>query len=294
MCKKLGLFVAVALLLVGSVVEVSAQAPETILYQGRLTNADGVPIDTTTEVTFNIYSTPSGLGILYYDTTAQITPDASGVFTIELGPLNQADFVGVRRYLGIKVGTENEMTPRQVLTSVPYAFAAENIPNSSVTSNKLAAGAVTSEAIASDAVYDSKILDEAGVEYVNGSSVGTQISLEVGSWVTLGQLSVTYPATGYVVLVGTGHADWDISSWTGEVYVGWSTSSTTTPSYYNRLSLSTADVSTYIPITAMYTYNVSGSGTTTYYLMAYATSGTDTDMDFFRGSMTAMYFPTRY
>jgi hypothetical protein len=59
--------------------------------------------------------------------TLTVTLDIQGVFTVELGtvyPLSPAIFSGEPRFLGIKVGDDTEMEPRQVLTSAPYAMNA--------------------------------------------------------------------------------------------------------------------------------------------------------------------------
>lgn len=132
-----------------------------------------------------------------------------------------------------------------------------------------------------------------GVEYSNASGSGTETSLST-SWLTLKSVTVTHPGTGYVVCIGTGFADFDLTSFTGTVYAGWTTSASGTPDSYLRISLSTADYSTYIPLTAIHTFLVSGSGSTTFYFRARISSGTSTDMDFFEGSVAAMYFPTKY
>jgi hypothetical protein len=130
-----------------------------------------------------------------------------------------------------------------------------------------------------------------GVEYANASGLGTQTSIST-SWLTLKSVSVTHPGDGFVVCIGTGHVDWDQTDYTGSIHAGWTTSSTGTPVSYNRVSLSVADGTTYIPLTAIHTFTVSGSGTTTFYFRAeLSTSG---NMDFFEGSVAAMYFPTKY
>ncbi len=102
----------------------AAQAPTTMMYQGRLTNATGAPITSATSVVFSIYTVATG-GTALWTETKSITPDAQGIFTVELGlttPLTATMFAsGAKMYIGIKAGTDAEMTPRQVLTSVPFA-----------------------------------------------------------------------------------------------------------------------------------------------------------------------------
>ena len=101
----------------------AAQTANTIVYQGKLTDAAGTAISANTNVRFRIYTGPSG-GTAQYDTTASLTPDNNGVFTVELGPLSTTLMDGAKHYLGITVGADAEMTPRQVLTSAPSAHTA--------------------------------------------------------------------------------------------------------------------------------------------------------------------------
>jgi len=109
-----------------------AQAPSSMVYQGRLADPDGNPISTETNVVFFIYEAAEAFDgeVPLWAEEMAITPDANGVFTVELGllePLDQGVFNGVVRYLGIKAGEDAEMTPRQVLSSAPYAINA-NVP----------------------------------------------------------------------------------------------------------------------------------------------------------------------
>lgn len=101
-----------------------AQAPTTMSYQGRLLSAAGAPVTTVTSVVFRIYAAASG-GSAIWTETRNVTPDANGVFTIDLGStaaLTTTVFDGTARYLSLQVGTDVEMTQRQALASVPYAL----------------------------------------------------------------------------------------------------------------------------------------------------------------------------
>ncbi|MFA5398954.1 MAG: redoxin domain-containing protein [Dehalococcoidia bacterium] len=107
----------------------SSSVPGLINYQGTLTNpATGNPVPNNQyQMTFSIYSSDTGGSALWQE-TQQVTVQ-NGVFNVLLGSqnaLNESIFEGSTRYLGVKVGTDNEMTPRQRLTTVPYAFQAEN------------------------------------------------------------------------------------------------------------------------------------------------------------------------
>ena len=93
-----------------------AQAPNTMLYQGRLTNDVGDPITSSTRVTFFIHE--SEVTALYVDSFIRtVTPDDNGVFTVELGPLSSADFDGAKLWLSMRIGGE-DLSPRQLITSL--------------------------------------------------------------------------------------------------------------------------------------------------------------------------------
>jgi hypothetical protein len=72
---------------------------------------------------------------------------SDGLFNVMLGSLTaipQSVITGHDSlFLGITVGTDDEMTPRVQLGSVPYAVQALTVPNGSVTTAKIADGAVT-------------------------------------------------------------------------------------------------------------------------------------------------------
>jgi len=114
-----------AILLLPAAVAV-AQAPATMMYQGRLTDLDGAPLTGSRTVTFRMYSVATG-GTSLWSETRSVTPDANGVFTAELGtttPIDRSIFDGSKRYLGITISGDSEMLPRQVIVSSPYAISA--------------------------------------------------------------------------------------------------------------------------------------------------------------------------
>ncbi|UCD62548.1 MAG: hypothetical protein JSW34_07200 [Candidatus Zixiibacteriota bacterium] len=106
------------------------QAPPTLMYQGKLTDANLDPITTTTAVIFTVWDVQdAGTGTALWAETTTVAPGAQGIFTIELGALNpipDSVFDGRVRFLGMKVGTDtDELDPRQPITSVPYSMKAD-------------------------------------------------------------------------------------------------------------------------------------------------------------------------
>ncbi len=107
---------------------VAAAVPQTIGYQGRLYDTAGNPIQATLSVTFSLYAAPTGGAAIWTET--QSVTFTSGYFSVQLGSVTPfaGAFDGTTRYLGVKVGTDDEMTPRAVVASVPYALAAASAP----------------------------------------------------------------------------------------------------------------------------------------------------------------------
>lgn len=103
---------------------VTAEVPQVINYQGRLTTPDGQPVaDGLNSVRFTIYD-DSLAGSAQWAETLQVTTN-SGLFSTVLGSVHAIQptaFSGPDRWLGIQVGFDPELSPRQKLTSVPYSL----------------------------------------------------------------------------------------------------------------------------------------------------------------------------
>jgi hypothetical protein len=105
-----------------------AQVPQLMNYQGVLKDGGGTPIDGTVSVVFAIYDASTGGTALWSET--QSVSVTGGLFNVLLGsatalPASVFSTDAVR-WLGVKVGSDPEMTPRQRLVSVSYAFKAED------------------------------------------------------------------------------------------------------------------------------------------------------------------------
>lgn len=103
-----------------------AQAPALLTESGVLFDGDGDPVTTAVAMVFSLYTAPTGTSAVWTETHT-VTPD-EGVFSVVLGQLTTLDptlFGGGPMYLGVRVGTDSEMTPREALVSVPYALRAD-------------------------------------------------------------------------------------------------------------------------------------------------------------------------
>lgn len=115
-----------------------AGVPQIINYNGTLTDTLGNPVpDGQYDVEFNIYNVPTGGTALWTETWNVSTTKVvvtKGNFNAILGAHTTipASFFSDNTvtYLGVKVGTDSEMLPRQRITSVGYAFTAGYAHNS--------------------------------------------------------------------------------------------------------------------------------------------------------------------
>jgi len=105
-----------------------AAVPSLLNYQGVLRDAAGdiVP-DGNFSVTFRIWDGETGGTALWQE--ARLLTLQDGLFTVLLGsivPIPDTLFKSSDRWIGLQVGLDTEMTPRQRLVTVPFAWQALN------------------------------------------------------------------------------------------------------------------------------------------------------------------------
>jgi len=171
--------ISISLLLLILPCSSQSSIPQTINYQGHLTDPHGIPIDDTVSIAFSIYPQASGGTALWTESKTVTVTD--GEFSTNLGNTNPINLTfDTAYYLGITVGSDSEMTPRQPLTSVAYAFRAteaDSVKDNAVTTTVLANDAVTTEKVADDAISGDKIAPSAitSTNIANGAVTSTQI-----------------------------------------------------------------------------------------------------------------------
>jgi len=118
---------------------VACAVPNLINYQGVLTQPNGTVVNGPVALQLSLYNVASGGTPLWQET--QTVTVAQGVFNVELGAVTPLTLpFNVPYFLGVKAGSDQEMQPRQQLTSVPYALRAniaDTIPDQTVTAAKL-------------------------------------------------------------------------------------------------------------------------------------------------------------
>ncbi|NIA18628.1 MAG: hypothetical protein GWO85_00860, partial [Simkaniaceae bacterium] len=97
------------------------QVPHVINYQGIVNDpVTGTVLDTTVTMTFAIYS-PSNPNVAIWMETQNNVLIQNGYFSVMLGsvtPIPPDVFEGAEKYLGVKIGSDPEMTPRKRIFSV--------------------------------------------------------------------------------------------------------------------------------------------------------------------------------
>ncbi|GEM_PF-4756416 len=120
MTHKTTFAVVFALVIFGMVF---AQVPRIMNYQAKLTDAGGVAINDTCTIIFRIYDAATGGNLLWCDT---MTVDVvNGLFDVQLDlSHNGGDTLKFNRpyWIALKVRDDPEMTPREKLAPVSFAF----------------------------------------------------------------------------------------------------------------------------------------------------------------------------
>ena len=109
------------------IVSASAQIPHTMNYQGSLKDAGGSAITSPgLSMTFALYDSLTGGNNLWEETINDVKV-TNGIYSVILGQKNALSTLAfdTTYYLELRVGNEI-LTPRQPLTSVPYALNAAN------------------------------------------------------------------------------------------------------------------------------------------------------------------------
>lgn len=101
--------------------------PQLINYQGFITDKDGTALSGDYKIIFSLYDRPQGGDPIWQETHNAVRVE-NGMLNILLGSVDSTlntDVLSGKRYMGIKVGDDNELSPRLHLASVPYSLKSE-------------------------------------------------------------------------------------------------------------------------------------------------------------------------
>ena len=123
--KRLSVLLTVVLIKCLLMMPNAFAVPELISYQGLLNDDSGSPVNASVAVIFSLYDVDTG-GVAFWSENQNIEV-INGVFNVKLGSSTELDpaiFELDNLYLGIKVDSDTEMTPRQQITSSSYSMRA--------------------------------------------------------------------------------------------------------------------------------------------------------------------------
>jgi hypothetical protein len=120
--RPISIFTICMVVFTASALALAAGYPTSISYQGTMVDKAGVPVTGGKSIKFSLYSTTSGATPLWSETQAVTV--TNGQFSAQLGSVSQLDAAKFRgkTYLGLTIGNDPEMSPRQQMVSVPYAM----------------------------------------------------------------------------------------------------------------------------------------------------------------------------
>ncbi len=178
-----------ALILSGYFSILFAQVPNTISYQGSLTDSDKNALNGSNNLTFLIYDTDGGGENIWSENHTDIEI-ANGIFSVILGSKTNLESLAFDKqyWLAISINGGAELQPRSQLTSVPYSLTTKSIPNNIVSTDKINSQAVTLDKISKTGAVEGK-----GIMYEGGNIVWKTPLSGSPSGSAGGDLSETYP-----------------------------------------------------------------------------------------------------
>jgi hypothetical protein len=124
-----------------------AAPPQTINYQGYLTNAGGTPVNSAVAITFKLYDAATGGAALYTEAHPTVTV-SNGNFNTLIGSVTPIPLpFNVPYWLTVSINADAEMAPRQPLSSSPYAFRAAALDGNATLAGSQISGSITTATI---------------------------------------------------------------------------------------------------------------------------------------------------
>ncbi|BCX15076.1 MAG: hypothetical protein KatS3mg088_759 [Patescibacteria group bacterium] len=196
-------------------------APKRYLsFQGRLTNQYNTPITTATNIIFKLYDASTGGNVLWNSAgvSCSITPDQDGIFSILLGTQSGDGYTctgisgidasvfseNAEVWLGIKVGSDPEATPRIQIATVAYALNAETLQGYPIN----ATGSATVNTVLTMNSGGEVVLAEVGpkIKSVSGNFgiQGEAITIQANGGGIPGDITLSPSSNGTVSILASG------------------------------------------------------------------------------------------
>ena len=134
------LLLSLSLIILLTAITVTGQIPQTMSYQGVLTDNSGVTVpDGDYSILFNLYDVSTSGSPLW--TEMQIVTISDGIFNVILGDINPLTLPFDEAYwLGITIDSGSELSPRIELTSSAYSLKSRSVADGSISSSSVQDG----------------------------------------------------------------------------------------------------------------------------------------------------------
>ena len=159
----------------------TAEIPKTISYQGFLKDQNGDAIYDTLTIKFCLWNVETGGNTPLWCETHSVDIEG-GIYSVVLGLTNPVNLpFDVPYYLGVTVGGDQEMTPRQRLSSVPYALNTQLQSETDPTVLESVKDGISWTEVADrpDGLDDG---DDVGIEEETDPEVGTNVTGYISKW----------------------------------------------------------------------------------------------------------------
>ena len=171
------LFAALAALTLLTTAACADAVPQLVNYQGKVYQPSGAAVpDGAYKVAFSIYDVPTGGTAIWTETydALQVKGSAFHVLLGSINPIGASIFGSAERFLGVKLATDPELSPRQKIASVPYALVAEKAATAGTATTATTATEASHAAAADTALLAQTVPDGAiSADKLSDASVGT-------------------------------------------------------------------------------------------------------------------------
>lgn len=182
-----------------------AAPPKTITYSGFLLDSSGAPVGGSTLLTFNLYDAATNGNLVWGPEAIAVTPSPSdGYFSVTIGlTIFLPDLVFNNPvFLGVRAGSEAEMTPRIALGSVPSSFSAIAVDWTGVRNRPVSScGGSTPYVTGVD--QNGLVTCAAGPSGAAGCATGQVLKWTGSAWTCQADDNTTYSASAPLTLSGT-------------------------------------------------------------------------------------------
>ena len=193
-------WIALAMAGFGMLANADSSVPPLINYQGQLTDASGNPQTGTKKLEFNIYDASTGGNKIWGPQTFIAVPLIGGRFNVMLGSTDaggnsiSAAFGASSRFLGIKVDSGPEISPRQQILSTPFAIQSDHAMRSdrSTLADRSSQADNSSRADVSDTIRGNQIFVDPNTGNVGINTKTPTSTLHINGVITLANPQATF------------------------------------------------------------------------------------------------------